>query len=99
MRVAITDFMIFSMVTKLPIGADFTRPLADFVCSTIRTGPKESCSEGACLDRQLCSNPTYEVLKSRGVFPMGVLQQWVYHRRRPWSDKDMQTRASTPCVK
>lgn len=82
-RAPITDFMSPSMVTRLPTGVDFTRPLADFVLSTIRTEPNDSCSDGELLVRQLSIKPTYGVLKSRGVFPIGVLQQLAYQRRRP----------------
>ena len=65
------------------VAWDLTRPLADFVLSTIRTGPNDSCSDGELLLRQLPIKPTYGVLKSRGVFPIGVLQQLEYQRSMP----------------
>ena len=82
-RVPITDFISPSMPTRLLTGVDSTRPRADFVLTTIRTGPNDSCSDGELLLRQLSIKPTYGILKSRGVFPIGVLQQLAYQRSRP----------------
>jgi hypothetical protein len=42
MRAAVRWLNDFQLLTKLLIGVDFTFPLAEFVCSTIRTGPNES---------------------------------------------------------
>jgi hypothetical protein len=41
------------MASRLLTGVDFTRPRADFVLSTIRTGPNDSCSDGESFLRQL----------------------------------------------
>ena len=44
--------------TTPPIGVGFTVALADLVPSTIRCGPKDSCSNGESLARQLSMRPT-----------------------------------------
>src|SRR3954464_14299861 len=83
------------VLAPMALGA----PLALFMPTRMRTGPKALSRLADGSRRQLCSRPTCETLKSREVLPIGVLQQLAYQRSMPLSLRDMQLSFSRPCVK
>src|ERR1700726_263638 len=99
MRAFKTVVMNHEMAAPIPTVFGFGFPLALFVFTHMRMGPKESCSGLSGVSKQVCTSPMNEILGLASVLPMGVLQQPAYQRSIPFSVRRMHAKAWVPCVK
>src|SRR5712671_1123414 len=85
-----------TIVVPIPTVFGFGFPLAPFVLTHTRTGPKESSIGLPEVSKHVWTSPMNEILKLSSVLPIGVLQHPAYQRSNPFPVLRMQAKASVP---